>query len=61
MTTLQWVAVILPSAVALVSEIMPFVKSAKANGILHALYLALQGAEKVLPPPPSLPKDSSLK
>lgn len=51
MTTLQIVAAFLPGVLLLVSEILPFVKNTKANGILHAIVVALTEAEKALPPP----------
>lgn len=51
---LSWVALVLPSILMLISEIMPFTKG-KANGILHALFLAGQKAEAVLPEAPKAP------
>ncbi|MGZ5225329.1 MAG: hypothetical protein ACXWCS_14280 [Burkholderiales bacterium] len=51
---LSYVALVLPSVLLLISEILPFTKG-KANGILHAILSAGQQAEKVLPEAPKAP------
>lgn len=49
MSWLHYVAAFMPGIMLIVSEIMPFTKG-KANGVLHAIYLALTEAQKVMPP-----------
>ena len=61
--------VALPWVLYVISDVMAFMPEGKAKGILHAIYMLLSDAQKVLPPvagapvpsASSLPKDSSSK
>lgn len=48
MQWLHYVSAILPGLLLIVSEILPFTKG-KANGVLHAIYVALSKTEEALP------------
>jgi hypothetical protein len=56
--------VLLPWALYIISDVMAFMPEGKAKGILHAVYMLLSDAQKVLPPvagAPVPPKDASQK
>jgi hypothetical protein len=53
---LHYAEAFLPGVLLLLSEVLPFTKG-KANGVLHAIYIALTEAKKMLPA--DAPKDGT--